>query len=183
MSRLPIQGEYPSDWPEIADRAREAAGHRCIRCGHPYRTGQHGDGELSPCDGQCTHGGPTFVIYNGTGQRLKQDDDETHITRLHIKAHPEAPICQVAQWRILTIHHMTGLKSECAWWNLLALCQRCHLTIQGKLNPEITYFLEHSDWIKPYVAGFYAKKYEGRLITREEAERRLEELLAYERIA
>jgi hypothetical protein len=39
---------------------------------------------------------------------------------------------------------------------------------------------EHSDWIKPYIAGFYAKKYENRLITRHEAEERLEELLSYE---
>jgi hypothetical protein len=36
------------------------------------------------------------------------------------------------------------------------------------------------EWLKPFVAGFYAKKYEGRLITRDEAIRRLDELLAYE---
>ena len=39
---------------------------------------------------------------------------------------------------------------------------------------------EHSTWIKPYVAGFYASKYEGRNITRDEAMKRLDELLAYE---
>lgn len=82
----------------------------------------------------------------------------------------------------LTVHHFDGNKSNNEWWNLMALCQRCHLKVQGRVNPEITYFLEHSEWAKPYIAGFYAKKYECRLITREEAMRRLDELLANERM-
>ena len=85
-----------------------------------------------------------------------------------------------AQWRILTVHHLDGDKANDAWWNTLALCQRCHLEIQGKVDPRIPGFLEHSEWFKPYAAGFYAKKYEGRDITREEAMTRLDELLAYE---
>ena len=85
--------------------------------------------------------------------------------------------------RILTTHHFDGDKANDSWWNLLALCQVCHLQIQGRVDPEIPWFLEHSDWLKPYVAGFYAKKYEGRMITREEADARLDELLAYERMA
>jgi hypothetical protein len=82
--------------------------------------------------------------------------------------------------KILTTHHFDGNKANDEWWNLLALCQVCHLKIQGKVDPEIPFIFEHSDWLKPFVAGFYAKKYEGRLITREEAERRMDELLAYE---
>lgn len=85
-----------------------------------------------------------------------------------------------AQWRILTVHHLDGDKGNDAWWNTLALCQRCHLQIQTTIDPRIPYFLEHSDWFKPYAAGFYALKYEGRSITREEAIARLDELLAYE---
>ena len=81
---------------------------------------------------------------------------------------------------VLTTHHFNGDKSNCAWWNLLALCQRCHLSVQGRVNPEQPYMFEHSEWLKPYVAGFYAWKYEGRSITREEAMARLDELLAYE---
>lgn len=65
----------------------------------------------------------------------------------------------------------------------MALCQVCHLQIQGKVDPEIPYFLEHSDWIKPYVAGFYANKYERKNLSREEVMSRLEELLAYEKRA
>jgi hypothetical protein len=82
--------------------------------------------------------------------------------------------------RILTVHHFDGNKANDQWWNLLPLCQVCHLQIQGKVDPETPWFLEHSDWLKPYVAGFYASKYEGRNITREETEARLQELLAYE---
>jgi hypothetical protein len=85
--------------------------------------------------------------------------------------------------KILTVHHFDGNKANDEWYNLLPLCQVCHLQIQGKVDPETPYFLEHSDWLKPYVAGFYAHKYEGRNITREEALQRLDELLAYERRA
>lgn len=85
-----------------------------------------------------------------------------------------------AQWRILTVHHFDGQKDNDAWWNTLALCQRCHLKIQTRVNPEIPWMFEHSTWLKPYVAGFYAHKYEGREITREEAIERMDELLDYE---
>lgn len=93
--------------------------------------------------------------------------------------HPHDPPAGYA----LTVHHFDGNKSNNEWWNLMALCQRCHLKVQGRVNPEIRYFLEHSAWAKPYIAGFYAKKYEGKRITREEAMARLDELLAYERLA
>lgn len=62
----------------------------------------------------------------------------------------------------------------------MALCQRCHLAFQTKVNPEVPYFFEHSEWVRPYVAGFYAKKYEGIDLTRDEVMARLEELLKYE---
>lgn len=82
----------------------------------------------------------------------------------------------------LTVHHFTLNKQEPSehWWAFLALCQRCHLQVQSKVDPEVPWFLEHSDWIKPYMAGFYAHKYEGRNITREEAVARMDELLGYE---
>lgn len=173
---LEISGEYPPDWKQTSDATWAAAGHRCIRCGHPYRKGQHGKGEWTPCDECCTHGGPMAVILRGE----------------ILPYEPTLPLAAgrlisdgvriVAQWRIGTVHHLDGNKANCAWWNLLALCQRCHLTIQGKVNPEQPYMLEHSDWFKPYVAGFYAKKYEGRNITREQAIAEMSRLLAYEQI-
>lgn len=60
--------------------------------------------------------------------------------------------------RILTVHHLDGDKSNCAWWNLTALCQVCHLHIQGKVQMDRTYVFEHSDWFKPYVGGYYASQ-------------------------
>ncbi len=184
-SRLPITGEYPADWPEINARVCEEAGHRCIRCGHPYRKGTHGDGKWSPCDKHCTHAGPLAFL------DFIDDTAIPHrIDRLGGTAGQLAMACDVreadgpfAEWRILTVHHLDGNKANCSWWNLLALCQRCHLTVQGSVKPETPWFLEHSEWFKPYVAGFYAKKYEGREITREEAVARADELLAHERLA
>lgn len=82
--------------------------------------------------------------------------------------------------RILTVHHFDGNKANDEWWNLLALCQVCHLQIQAKVDPQTPFFFEHSAWIKPYVAGFYAFKYERQILTREQVMARLDELLAYE---
>lgn len=82
--------------------------------------------------------------------------------------------------KILTTHHFDGDKANDAWWNLMPLCQVCHLQVQAKVDPRIPFFFEHSDWAKPFIAGFYAQKYEGRDITREEAMGRLNELLAHE---
>ena len=72
--------------------------------------------------------------------------------------------------RILTVHHLTGAKDNNAWWNLLALCQSCHLTIQGRVIPERPWLFDHSPWFVPYVCGFYASYYGGQDITRAEAD-------------
>ncbi len=84
---------------------------------------------------------------------------------------------------VFTVHHFDGDKANCAWWNLLGLCQRCHLSFQSRVNPDQPYFFEHKDWLKPYVAGFYAHKYLGLQLTRDETQARLDELLALERFA
>lgn len=64
----------------------------------------------------------------------------------------------VASGYVLTVHHLDGDKSNCEWWNLAALCQRCHLSIQARVDMERVFFFEHSEWFKPYVAGFYAHR-------------------------
>lgn len=83
----------------------------------------------------------------------------------------------------LTVHHWDGNKANCRWWNLLALCQRCHLRIQAKVHPDDPFMFEHSEWCKPYAAGFYAFKYLGEQRTRKYVEAHMDELLALERIA
>lgn len=145
-------GNYAPDGKSRRMAVCESVGNRCIRCGHPYEKRKHGRGQWTPCDSHCSHDGP-----------VKTMDGKTF-----------------AEWRILTVHHLDGDKSNDSWWNTLPLCQRCHLQVQGKVDPEIPYFLEHSEWIKPYIAGLYAKKYEGREITRKEAESSLQKLLGYE---
>ena len=56
----------------------------------------------------------------------------------------------------LTIHHADLNPSNSAWWNLLCLCQRCHLQIQAKVVLERPWILPHSQWFRPFVAGYYA---------------------------
>ncbi len=84
---------------------------------------------------------------------------------------------------VLTVHHLDGDKSNCRWWNIPALCQRCHLSIQGRVTMDQRFIFEHSEWFKPYVAGFYALKYLDEDLAREEVEGRMDELLALERVA
>lgn len=113
-------GEYPADWHEIANRVKDAAGRKCIRCGH----------------GHC-----------------------------------------VATGHVLTVHHLDMNPANCEWWNLAALCQRCHLNIQARVDMERVFFFEHSEWFKPYAAGFYAFR-NGLPHDRESVVARLDEYLA-----
>jgi len=54
---------------------------------------------------------------------------------------------------MLTVHHLDGNKANCEDWNLAALCQRCHLRIQAKVNMFQFWMFQHSDWMKPHVEG------------------------------
>lgn len=85
-----------------------------------------------------------------------------------------------ARWRILTVHHLNGVKADCRWWNLASLCQRCHLTIQGRVQLHRVWPWEHSDWFKPYAAGWYAHAYLGEDLDRKQTLARLGQLLALE---
>ena len=58
---------------------------------------------------------------------------------------------------VLTVHHLDGNKSNCADWNLAALCQRCHLAVQGRVKMDQFFFaeiLDVSEWFKPHLEGF-----------------------------
>lgn len=185
----PYRAGYPEPWWDktIPDLVSEQAGHRCERCGHPYRKGSHG-GEWSPCDQRCTHRGPARyrLGWSEYGAPLPAENidpwaDETATP-------PEATAGELiaggidveARWRILTVHHLDGVKLNCRWWNLVALCQRCHLTIQGKVRMERRYLGEHSEWFRPYAAAWYAFDRLGEDLSREQTMARLDELLALE---
>jgi hypothetical protein len=120
----------------------------------------------------CQHWGPTRYADGQLIERDRQAVDRGILVREGAEIE--------AQWRILTVHHLTGKKADCRWWNLAALCQRCHLQIQGRVDMAQIYPHEHSEWFKPYAAGYYALTYLGEELTREETIERLDELLALE---
>ena len=172
--------------PAIKDLMREQAGNRCVRCGHPYVKGM---GEWSPCDEGCRHAGP-----------IRWTTAAVPDLWLHVEENYETPgwpqgsLVQTtlaaagrefvqARWRILTVHHLNGIKADCRWWNLASLCQRCHLRIQRTVVMPRVFPWEHSEWFKPYAAGWYAYAYLGEDITREEAIARQDALLSLERLA
>lgn len=65
--------------------------------------------------------------------------------------HPHDP----PNGRTLTVHHFDGDKANCLRWNLMPLCQACHLSVQARVNPETPYLFTPAVWSLPYIAGFY----------------------------
>lgn len=51
--------------------------------------------------------------------------------------------------RVLTTHHLNMIKSDCRYINLVALCQKCHLYIQGTFIPNQLFLLDN--FIPPWV--------------------------------
>lgn len=84
--------------------------------------------------------------------RQVKDAADWHCVRCGHPHDPPAGYC-------LTVHHLDGNKNNMQWFNLAALCQRCHLRIQGRVVMARPWFLPHSEWFKPYVAGFYAHQH------------------------
>lgn len=66
--------------------------------------------------------------------------------------HPHEP----AAGYTLTVAHLDNNKANCEPWNLASLCQRCHLSIQGRVDMEQGWMLEHSEWMRPHVEGMLA---------------------------
>jgi hypothetical protein len=182
---------YPPEWhASIKHRVRAGADDRCVRCHHPFIVGAT-PGEWSRCDWRCTHGGEVRYRH-GYDHRWIESSDWPDVSRqfaydaTHTTVNPTnsrevlGPLEVEAHWRVLTVHHLDGNKLNCRWWNLAALCQRCHLQVQGKVRMERRWLHEHSEWFQPYVAGYYAWTYLGEDLARPEVEARLDELLALE---
>ena len=103
-------GQYPPDWPTIAQSVKKRADWRCAMC-------------------QYSHA-PAL------GYRLE-------------------------------VHHLDRDKCNSEWWNLIALCQRCHpsvgatfdllevcLLFRTQLRLWETSADDYPDWLKPHVVGF-----------------------------
>ncbi len=56
---------------------------------------------------------------------------------------------------VLTVHHFDGDKANNALWNLMALCQRCHLKFQARVDPAQGLLVHPSVWSMPYIAGAF----------------------------
>lgn len=131
----------------------------------------------SPCDERCTH--DTGLDIKGRPlARWRNRLGEWTTVPLNIDADAE----QQASWRILTVHHLNGRKHDLRWWNLISVCQRCHLWLQRRVIMERVYPFEHDEYFKPHAAGWYAYAYRGENLTRAQTEARMDELLALERV-
>ena len=167
--------DYPPDWPEIADRVKAETGNRCIRCGHrdepPWKSSPAVGLIAVGCDDQC--------------EASYHREAEAHMRVMLVMLNNPLEVdtaWRLVPQRVLTVHHLDGDKSNCEWWNLAALCQVCHLIIQGKVRMEQVWMLEHSEWFKPYVAGYMAHIHLGIVAARDKEMvlSNLEELLALE---
>lgn len=169
----------PAPGDGIKHIVRALASNRCVRCRHPYVAGTASPGgEWSPCDERCTHGGAAREIAASGVNEFELDMDPWGALGVGSMCSTGARV--EALWRVLTVHHLDGDKANCRWWNLAALCQRCHLTIQGKVRMDRRWLHEHSPWFRPYVAGYYASVYGGVELSRRQVEERMGELLALE---
>lgn len=133
----------------------------------------------SPCDARCTHPGPFRTrrrphpdvgpCFGWTTYRADAPDAGERV---------RSGLETQAAWRILTVHHLNERKHDLRWWNLAALCQRCHLVIQRKVTMDVPWPWEHSTWFQPHAAAWYALKFLGEHLTYTETMGRLDELLA-----
>lgn len=170
---------YPHAWHlTIKHLVREQAWHRCVRCGHPFVVGH--DGEWSSCDERCRHDGPVRVSSPALGSTLHRHLGEVEETAIPYWI--DSGFTVEAQWRVLTVHHLDGVKSNCRWWNLAALCQRCHLSIQSRVVMNRRWDKPHTEWFQPYVAGYYAWWFRAEELTRDEVLAQLDDLLALEHL-
>lgn len=83
--------------------------------------------------------------------------EELGIKRGHLPCDSQCRHTDDGKQRILTVHHLDMDTFNNAWWNLAALCQSCHLQIQGKVDMKRVWMFGHSTWFLPYVSGYYAR--------------------------
>lgn len=117
-------GKYAADGKEDRAKVREEAGHRCIRCGHPYQTGlkREDKGRWSACDEQCTHEGPVNIFKeDGSNHPIKI---KTTAGDLVAEWEPKGRIIK-AEWRIVTLTDKG-----------IALCQKCQAIAEAGINDE-----------------------------------------------
>lgn len=68
-----------------------------------------------------------------------------------------------ASGHVLTVHHLTGNKAQpfTDRWAFAVLCQRCHLSVQGRVKMDQLFFteiLDVAEWFKPHLEGYIKSK-------------------------
>lgn len=65
-------------------------------------------------------------------------------------------VSPVEIFRILTVHHLDGNRANNAWWNLAALCQRCHLSVQSTIDFDqaVLFPDQYGDWFIGHLQGY-----------------------------
>ena len=169
------RGAYPADWKAIAKAVKDAADWRCVRCGHPHEPPKR----RIACDDRCD------PSKHPEWEPATERSAVRCVGATHIRDEQGLTWCMTGQQRarVLTVAHLDDDKSNCNDFNLVALCQVCHLVTQSRIEMHRPWVLDHSAWMRPYVAGFYARKYLGLDLTRVEVDARIDELLGLERAA
>lgn len=175
MGRPTFVGAYPPEWPEVSLQVKVEARFRCVRCRHP-------GARWVPAARDPERYRFNLALRFGVPAKMRIDRVEGGA---YVRAGwlPCDRRCighrrHDGRLRTLTVHHLDNDKANLRWWNLTALCQVCHLQVQAKVAMSATYLHPHSEWFRPYVAGFYAFAVGGEMLSRPEVEARLPELLA-----
>ncbi len=112
------RARYPRDWKAISLRIRERAQNRCEcdgRCGYTH---------LDENDKPATCGAPN-------GKLILRDEYEPELFVVHspcgacVGGDPDHKPVRV----VLTVAHLNHTPEDCRDENLMAMCQRCHLSL------------------------------------------------------
>jgi len=156
------RGEYPHNWARISYRVKRVHRFRCERCGHPHVPAQPKNGILDLWNNdfgleQLAMFPSEWVTGRGrrsVGMARPAYERDTLCDSLCEHDPPFTNLLHKGKPRVLTVHHLDGDKSNCALWNLAALCQVCHLEVQAKVAWEQTYFLPHSPWMTWHIKRY-----------------------------
>ena len=56
--------------------------------------------------------------------------------------------------RGLNAHHLDWNRSNCADWNLVCLCAKCHLWVQREVERLTTWLMSKEAWLQPHIDGY-----------------------------
>ena len=90
--------QYPNNWSYVADRTKEEAGWRCVRCGHPHESPK----ERISCDEECD------LQRHPEISELAQLITDKTISNLHFFRTTPLNLWPSQRQRVLTVHHLDG---------------------------------------------------------------------------